>query len=223
MSKEIVSKIRDVEAQAEKIKREAGEEAKRRVQQAELESKQRFNKEVQKIEMLNAQRIEATKNKSSELMQSVKDDATAAANKMREEAEFNLREAIRFIISGSSLGRLITTNIVRLGDGRADDKTVRSVDIAYSLRRKLNGNPFGIKAFAVHVGKATSCRNVAVLILGVPKIFHSVIKSSQTPVVARIPIGHALPLIIVFHDFRLRGRNQIKSAFIDHRAVRRGQ
>ena len=100
MSKEIVSKIRDVEAQAEKIKREAGEEAKRRVQQAELESKQRFNKEVQKIEMLNAQRIEATKNKSSELMQSVKDDATAAANKMREEAEFNLREAIRFIISG---------------------------------------------------------------------------------------------------------------------------
>ena len=100
MSKEIVSKIRDAEAQAEKIKREASEEAKKRVQQTELDCKQKFDKEVQKIDELNAQRIEATKNKSSELMQNVKDDATAAANKMREEAEFNIREAVRFIISG---------------------------------------------------------------------------------------------------------------------------
>ena len=100
MSKEIISKIREVEAQADKIKKDAGEEAKRRVQKAEVECKQQFEREVQRIERLNAQRIESTKNKSSELIQGVRDDATVEANKMREAAEFNMREAIRFIISG---------------------------------------------------------------------------------------------------------------------------
>ena len=100
MSKEIVSKIREVEAQAEQIIKEAGDEAKRRVQAAELEGKQRLDRETRKIEKLNADRIEATKNKSSELMKEVRDTATEEASKMRDEAEFNMREAIRLIISG---------------------------------------------------------------------------------------------------------------------------
>ena len=100
MSKEIVAKIREVEAQAEKIKKDAGEEAKRRVQTAEIEGKQSFEREVHKIESLNAERIEATKNKSSELMQDIRDNAVSDAEKMRDEAEFNMREAIRFIVSG---------------------------------------------------------------------------------------------------------------------------
>ena len=100
MSKEIISKIREVETQADKIRKEAGEEAKKRVQKAETDGKQQFEKEVQRIEKLNAQRIESTKNKSSELIQGVRDDAVAEAEKMRDAAEFNMREAIRFIISG---------------------------------------------------------------------------------------------------------------------------
>ena len=100
MSKEIVSKIREVEAQAEQIIKEAGDEAKRRVQAAELEGKQRLDRETRRIEKLNADRIEATKNKSSELMKEVRDTATEEASKMRDEAEFNMREAIRLIISG---------------------------------------------------------------------------------------------------------------------------
>ena len=100
MSKEIVSKIREVEAQAEQIIKEAGDEAKRRVQAAELEGKQRLDRETRRIEKLNADRIEATKNKLSELMKEVRDTATEEASKMRDEAEFNMREAIRLIISG---------------------------------------------------------------------------------------------------------------------------
>ena len=100
LSKEVVLKIKEVEAEAEKIRSDAVNEAKRRVQQAELEGKKLLEKANADSDKLNAQRLALTRQKSDELVNGVKNRAAEDAERMRDAAEFNMREAIRFIISG---------------------------------------------------------------------------------------------------------------------------
>ena len=100
MSKEVIKKIREVEAQADKIKSDARDEARARVQKAQIEGKKMYDDQRAKSHQLNVQRLDCTRDKADEFLQKVRTDAAADANKMREEAEFNMREAIRFIISG---------------------------------------------------------------------------------------------------------------------------
>ena len=100
MSKEVVLKIKEVEAEAEKIRSDAVIEAKRRIQQAESDGKKLLEKTNADADRLNAKRLALTRQKSDELVSDVKYRATEDAEKMRAAAEFNMREAIRFIISG---------------------------------------------------------------------------------------------------------------------------
>ena len=100
MSKEIINKIREVEAEAAQIKSSARDEARSRVQRAELEGKKMYEDSQRETQALNAKRLDITREKADGLMQDVRNDAVNEANKMREKAEFNMREAIRSIILG---------------------------------------------------------------------------------------------------------------------------
>ena len=100
MSKEIINKIKEVEAEAAQIKNAARDEARARVQKAELEGKKLYETSQRQAQALNAKRLELTREKADELMQSVRDNAQDEAAKMRDDAQFNMREAIRFIILG---------------------------------------------------------------------------------------------------------------------------
>ena len=100
MSKEIITKIKEVEAEAAQIKNAARDEARARVLKAESEGKKLYETTQRQAQELNAKRLELTREKADELMQGVREDALAEAAKMRDEAQFNMREAIRFIILG---------------------------------------------------------------------------------------------------------------------------
>ena len=100
MSKEIINKIKEVEAEATQIKNAARDEARARVLKAEAEGKKLYESSVRQAHELNAKRLELTREKADELMQSIRDEALAEAATMRDDAQFNMREAIRFIILG---------------------------------------------------------------------------------------------------------------------------
>ena len=100
MSKEIINKIKEVEVEAAQIKNAARDEARARVQRAQTEGKRMYESSQRDTQALNSKRIELTHEKADELMSQVQANAADEAAKMREAAQFNMREAIRFIISG---------------------------------------------------------------------------------------------------------------------------
>ena len=100
MSKEIINKIKEVEAEAAQIKSAARDEARARVQRAQTEGKRLYESAQRESQELNAKRLELTRQKADELLAGVRSSADDDAQRMREEAQFNMREAIRFIILG---------------------------------------------------------------------------------------------------------------------------
>ena len=100
MSKDIVNKIKEAEAQAQKIKADALEEAKARVKNAEEQGKRLCENAQARAEKENKEKISVARNRSDELLAKTREDALAEVGAMREAAEFNMREAVRFIISG---------------------------------------------------------------------------------------------------------------------------
>ena len=97
---EIINKIKEVEAEAAQIKLAARDEARLRVQRAESEGKKLYETSQREAQELKAKRLDMIRQKADEHKQNICDSATEEAAKMREAAEFNMREAIRFIILG---------------------------------------------------------------------------------------------------------------------------
>ncbi len=100
LSKETVAKIRDAEAQAEKIRNDAAAEAKAKIQKAHADGKKLCEKAEADAARDNAKKLEITQQKADELLNSVRAESAQNAATRREEAEFNMREAVRYIISG---------------------------------------------------------------------------------------------------------------------------
>ena len=100
MSKEIVNKIREAEAEAAKIRADAAEEAKARVKNAEEQGKKLCETAQARAEKENKEKISVARDRSDELMAKTREEAVAEVGSMREAAEFNMREAVRSIISG---------------------------------------------------------------------------------------------------------------------------
>lgn len=100
MSKEIVNKIREAEAEAQKIRADALEEAKARVKNAEDQGKKLCENAQARAEKENKEKIAVARTRSDELLAKTREEAFAEVGSMREAAEFNMREAVRFIISG---------------------------------------------------------------------------------------------------------------------------
>ena len=100
MSKEIILKIKEAEAEAQKIRNDAADEATARIRRAEIEGKKRCDKAEAEAAAINREKLNITSDRANELLKRAKDSAEAEAVALRESAEFNLREAVRFIIAG---------------------------------------------------------------------------------------------------------------------------
>lgn len=100
MSKEIILRIKEAEAEAQKIRNDAADEAAARIRRAEIEGKKRCDKAEAEAAAINREKLNITSDRANELLKRAKDSAEAEAVALRESAEFNLREAVRFIIAG---------------------------------------------------------------------------------------------------------------------------
>ncbi len=100
MSKEIILKIKEAEAEAQKIRSDASDEAASRIRRAEAEGKKRCERAEAEASAVNREKLNITSDRADELLKRAKESADAESEALREAAEFNLREAVRFIIAG---------------------------------------------------------------------------------------------------------------------------
>lgn len=100
MSKELILKIKEAEAQAERIRAEAQEEAKARVRKAEEDGKKFCENAETRANKENKQKLSVARERANGVLDKAREDAAAEAAAMREAAEFNMREAVRLIIAG---------------------------------------------------------------------------------------------------------------------------
>lgn len=100
LSKEIILKIKEAEAEAQKIRSDASDEAAARIRRAESEGKRLCDKAEESAARANREKLNVTSERADDLLNKAKENAAAEAEALRESAEFNLREAVRFIIAG---------------------------------------------------------------------------------------------------------------------------
>ena len=100
MSKEIILKIKEAEAEAQKIKEEASAEAAERVRRAQTEGKAMYDRTQDEVERLNRSKLDIASERADTVLANARNAALDDAQKAREAAEFNIREAVRLIISG---------------------------------------------------------------------------------------------------------------------------
>lgn len=100
MSKEIILKIKEAEAEAQKIRSDAANKAAERVRNAELEGKKLCEKAEADAARVNREKLSITAERADDLVNRAKEDAQKEAEALRESAEFNLREAVRLIVAG---------------------------------------------------------------------------------------------------------------------------
>ena len=100
MSKEIILKIKAAEAEAQKIRNDAADEAAARIRRAETEGKKRCDKAEADAAAINREKLSITSDRADELLKRAKASANTEVAAFKVSAEFNLREAVRFIIAG---------------------------------------------------------------------------------------------------------------------------
>ena len=100
MSKEIILKIKEAEAEAQKIRSDAADEAAARIRRAEAEGKKLCDKAGVDAAAINREKLNITSDRADELLKRAKESAETDAEALKMSAEFNLREAVRFIIAG---------------------------------------------------------------------------------------------------------------------------
>ncbi|MBQ7376341.1 MAG: hypothetical protein IJW52_05620 [Clostridia bacterium] len=100
MSKEIILKIKEAEAEAQKIRNDASAEAVERVRRAEAEGRKLCEKAEADAAKVNREKLAITAERADDLVGRAKEDAQKEAEELRESAEFNLREAVRLIVAG---------------------------------------------------------------------------------------------------------------------------
>ena len=100
MSKDLILKIKDAEAEAAKIRADAAEDAKERIRRAEAEAALFCENAVKEAERENAKKISVTREKAAELLEARETLAKQEAEEVREAAAPNMREAVRIVIEG---------------------------------------------------------------------------------------------------------------------------
>jgi len=100
LSKEIILKIKETEATAQKIRSDAATEAAERIKNAEANGKKLCEKAQADAERTNSAKLKIASSRADEVVESARADAENEANAARESAEFNIREAVRLIIAG---------------------------------------------------------------------------------------------------------------------------
>ena len=100
MSKEIILKIKEAEAEAQRIKEEASHEAAQRVRRAQSEGKALCENAQSQAEKINRSKLGVASERADEVLRGARNSALEEAQSAREAAEFNIREAVRLIIAG---------------------------------------------------------------------------------------------------------------------------
>lgn len=100
MSKEIILKIKETEATAQKIRSDAAAEAAERIKKAEADGKKLCERAEADAERINRDKLKIAAQRADGVVGNAKTNATDEANEARESAEFNIREAVRLIIAG---------------------------------------------------------------------------------------------------------------------------
>ena len=100
MSKEIILKIKETEAMAQKIRSDAAAEAAERIKKAEADGKRLCEKAEADAERTNREKLKTASQRADGVIENARANATDEANAVRESAEFNVREAVRLIIAG---------------------------------------------------------------------------------------------------------------------------
>ena len=100
MSKEIVLKIKETEAEAEAIRNNSVLEAAARIRRAEADGRALCEKAEADAAKINGAKLNMASDRADSVIANARENALAEAEKAREGAEFNIREAVRLIIAG---------------------------------------------------------------------------------------------------------------------------
>ena len=100
MSKEMILKIQNAEAEAQKIRMEALEQAKERIRHAENEGKMLCRKAEAESIRINEEKLKLTREKADELLARSRREAEAQAKLLLKAGEPYVKDAVKMIIGG---------------------------------------------------------------------------------------------------------------------------
>ena len=100
MSKEIILKIKETEAQAAAIRAEGNERAKEILRLAEAEGAKLCEDTERHAMAENREKLTLTRKKADELLQKTRADAAKETVLLRENSSDRMRDAVRMIIGG---------------------------------------------------------------------------------------------------------------------------
>lgn len=100
MSKDLIAKIKEAEAEAEKIRADAAEEAKERIRRAEAEAALFCENAEKEAERENAKKLGLTREKADELLERSAETAKEEAREIRVAASPYTKEAVRLVTEG---------------------------------------------------------------------------------------------------------------------------
>ena len=100
LSKEIILKIKEAESEAAQIRGNAANEAAARVRQAHADGKALCERAEAEAAKVNREKLRRASSRADSAIETARESAEAEAQKAKETAEFNIREAVRLIIAG---------------------------------------------------------------------------------------------------------------------------
>ncbi len=100
MSKEAITKIKEAEAQAQKIRAEADTEARARVRKAESDGRLLCENAESDAARINAERLRLTRERAEELTANSLDSAEQEAKELELSSAPYMSEAVRLIVEG---------------------------------------------------------------------------------------------------------------------------
>ena len=98
MSKDAIRKIRAAEAEADKIRADASEEAKNRVKRAENDGCKLCEAAEKEALRVNNEKLDAIREKVDQKLNEQKAAADRSVRELNLAAEFNMREAVKMIV-----------------------------------------------------------------------------------------------------------------------------
>lgn len=100
MSKEAILKIKEAEAEAERIRERGAHDAKERIRRAETEAKRALAAAEAEAERINAERLSLTRKRADELLLQSDAEAAEKAREISAESEELIGDAVRLIVEG---------------------------------------------------------------------------------------------------------------------------
>ena len=98
MSKDAITKIKEAEAEAQKIRADAADSVKEKLRSAEAEGKRMCAEAEAEAVRVNAEKISTTRQKLDTIMSEKRAVAEKSAGDTARSAELNMRDAVKMIV-----------------------------------------------------------------------------------------------------------------------------